>query len=487
MPAPRSRRPLAALLGALVALAAVPARAVDPGPEWYRSAVVYGVVPPRFGRPPLRAVAARLDALADLGVDALWLAPVQPTDDPGDVSYAITDYLGVRADFGTPADLRALVAGAHARGMRVLLDFVPNHTSTGHPFLRDAEARGPASPYWAFYDRDPAGRPTHYFDWVHLANLDYRNPAVRRMMIDAFVRWVRDFDVDGFRVDAAWAITERAPGFWDELRAALDRVRPGVFLLAEASARDPFYVRHGFDAAYDWTAEPGRWAWEEAFADLSRIGPALDAALFAGGTPPERVARFLDNNDTGARFVTRHGVAATRVAAVLLHAVPGIAMLYTGDEVGAEFEPYREGPPVSWVDRAGLVPLHRRLAALREELPALRQGALRRVGLVGPASTFAFLRDAGARGRALVVVNFGEAARVRLDLPGGADPLPACDAVSGRAAEVRRAGPGAVVVDVGAREGLVLVSARRPGDRPCGPDRATRARPSSPPPGPGAP
>ncbi|ACG74213.1 alpha amylase catalytic region [Anaeromyxobacter sp. K] len=454
-PAGRARAALAALLALLCA---GPLRAggdVRPDPEWYRGAVVYGVVPPRFGPEPLKAVTARLDAFRDLGVDALWLAPLNPTDDPGDVSYAITDYFGLRADFGTPEDLRTLVREAHARGLRVLLDFVPNHTSVGHPHHLDAAARGRASPWWGWYDRDPAGRETHYFDWKHLPNLDYGNPLVRQMMLDAFAYWVREYDVDGFRVDAAWGIRRRAPAFWGALRRRLDAVKPGVFLLAEASARDPFYVRNGFDAAYDWTGELGHWAWEKVFDDPSRVGPALDAALASRATPMHRVARFLNNNDTGERFVTRHGLAMTRVAAVLLHALPGIAVVYTGDEVGAEFQPYEEGPPVSWVDVHGLRPLYRRLAALREDLPALRRGAYRRVAVPGHPAAFAFLRDAGPAGRALVVLNFGGPARLRLQGPAG--PLPDWDAISERPVAVRRAGAGTLELELGAQEAVILV------------------------------
>jgi glycosidase len=242
-------------------------------------------------------------------------------------------------------------------------------------------------------------------------------------------------------------------------------VKPGVFLLAEASARDPYYVRNGFEAAYDWTGELGKWAWEKAFDDPARIGPALDAALSASSaTPMHRVARFLNNNDTGERFITRHGVATTRVAAVLMHTLPGIALVYTGDEVGAEFQPYEEGPPVSWVDGHRLRPLYRRLAALREDLPALRRGAFRRVPLPGNPSAFAFVRDAGKAGRAVVVLNFGEAARLRLEVPGDG-PTPSWDALAERDVPVRRAGARSVEVNVGAHEALVLVGAPAVGRR----------------------
>src|SRR5206468_11349018 len=126
--------------------------------------------------------------------------------------------------------------------------------------------------------------------------------------------WVRQFDVDGFRLDAAWGVTERYPGFWPELRRALDRVKPHVFLLAEASARDPYYAGHGIDAAYDWNAELGHWAWQAAFENPARAGTMLRTAIESDAIPMHEVARFLDNNDTGKRFVTRYGLPTTRVA-----------------------------------------------------------------------------------------------------------------------------------------------------------------------------
>lgn len=424
---------------------------------------MYGVVPPLFGEDrPLQAVTARLDALAELGVDLLWLAPVNETDDRGAISYSVTDYWNVRSDFGTADDLRALVREAHERGMKVLLDVVPNHTSTGHPFYRDAEARGRTSPWWSFYLRDASGEALWDFDWKHLRKLDYGNPAVRRMMTDAFAYWVREFDVDGFRVDAAWGIRDRAPDFWPALVADLRRQKEDLVLVAEASAREPYWIASGFDAAYDWTEQLGRWSWEHVFDDPARVGPALDAALASRATPMDRVFRFLDNNDTGERFVSEHGVAFTRVAATLAHTLPGIPVIYTGEEVGAEYEPYRDPPPVVWSDPHGLRPHYRRLAALREELPALRDGAYRRVRVVGDDAAFAFVRDAGDAGQALVVLNFGPAARLRLELPEALRASPAWDALAGRAVPVSAAGSRTLEVHLEATSAAVLVPPPRP-------------------------
>ncbi len=388
-------------------------------PAWVRGAVVYGVVPPLFGTHPFQAVTEKLDYLKDLGIDALWLSPVNTTL-PGDFGYAVTDYLGLRPDYGTGAEFKELIRQAHARGIQVMMDFVSNHTSVEHPYYRDMLARGKESPYYDFYDRDPFGSVTHYFDWAHLPNLNYNNPKVSEMMTQAFVYWVREYDVDGFRVDAAWGVKERRPEFWCQLASELRAVKPDVYLLAEASAQDSWFVKHGFNAAYDWAAELGHWAWERVFEDKHQIAPRLYAALTSGQTPVHRVARFINNNDTAKRFIERYGVGTTRVAAALLLTLPGLPIVYTGDEVGAEYEPYQAPPPLSWEDPHALREYYRRLIHLRESLPALASRSWTPLKVQGPGSVVAYVRhedEAPRKAPVLVVLNFGAAAKVRLQLP----------------------------------------------------------------------
>lgn len=404
-------------LQAMAQEGSVQAQGLHAAPAWLEGAVVYGVVPTLFGGSPFRDVTARLDALEEQGVDAIWLSPLNATDDPSAISYAITDYMALRPDFGTKADFQRLVTESHRRGMRVLMDFVPNHTSTGHPYYQDTLAQGPKSPFWNYYVRDQQGNAQHYFDWVNLKNLNYDEPRVQAMMTEAFSYWVRELDVDGFRVDAAWGVKDRTPSFWPALRKSLDALKPGVFMLAEASARDPYYVRNGFDAAYDWTTELGHWAWEQVWSHPERAGERLKTALAGQQTPSDRVARFLNNNDTGPRFITRYGVAQQRAAAVLLHTLPGIPVVYTGDEVGAEFEPYEDPAPLSWEDPHGLRPLYRKLAELRSTVPALRAGRFTEVAVRKNPGAYAFVRNAGARSWALVVLNFGAPSALDLELP----------------------------------------------------------------------
>lgn len=424
-------------------------------PDWLQGAVAYGVVPPLFGDPPIRSVTAKLDQLQALGVNAIWLSPIQPSDDPSLISYGATDLCGVRPDFGDDEDLRELVRAAHARDIKVLLDITPNHLSSAHPYFQDALAQGQASPYYDYFERQEDGEPAHYFDWDHLINLNYDNPDVQSMVAEAFEYWIDTFGVDGFRVDAAWGPRQRQPAFWSQLNERLSQRYPDLFMLAEASARDPYYLSHGFDAAYDWGDSLGEWAWGDAFSQDEGIAARLSAALsHTSATPPERIARFLNNNDTGERFITRHGPEKTKVAATLLLTLPGLPIIYMGDEVGAEFEPYEDPPPLTWEDPHELLSHYQQLIEWRENLPALAQGDFELIELDGEPDACAYLRKGPEGETVLVVLNFGEGGAVQLpttELP----PGPWQDLLTGETIDLS-----AGKLDLKEVSSLVLVPAR---------------------------
>jgi cyclomaltodextrinase len=388
------------------------------------SAIVYGVIPPRFGSPPLQAVTGRLAYLAELGVNAVWLSPIAACP-PGDFGYAVVDELAVRPDYGDEDDLRALVAEAHAVGVRVLLDLVPNHTSREHPFFADASEHGRDSRYYDWYDRDPDGSPTHYFNWTHLPNLNYENAEVRAYVDRVFARWITEFDVDGYRVDACWGVQRRRPEYWPRWSRQLRALKADLLLIAEASARDEYWYESGYDVAYDWTDELGHWAWEDVFADPAAIGRRLDRAL-AADARPGRVLRFLNNNDTGARFVTRFGPAANRAAAALLMTLPGTPCIYTGDEVGAEFEPYGPAGVVDWAsDPLCLREWYRDLCRLRSSRASLRSSHMTRAETEPGGGCYAYVRHGGDGDEPLlVVVNFaGDEVEVRVTVEDGFESL----------------------------------------------------------------
>jgi glycosidase len=401
-------------------------------PAWVEGAVVYGAIPRLFGTPGAQAIQDRLDQLADLGVNAMWLAPINETNDYG---YSVIDYFELRDNFGSKEEFKSMIEAAHERGIRVLMDFVPNHTSNEHPYFKDTVEKGQNSPYWDFYDRDENGNYTYYFDWTHLPNLNYDNPEVRRMMLEAFSHWVREFDVDGFRVDACWGVQQRRPDFWPEWRRELKRIKPDLLLLAEASARDPYNFENGFDAAYDWTEDLGRWAWggfwgEQAEkVEARHLVERLKNALLnepEGYHPDALIFRFLNNNDTGTRFIQTHGEPLTRVATALLLTLPGIPCIYTGDEAGQWFRPYFDVTPISFRERyRGLRDYHKKLIALRKEIPSLHS-RLWQLLEAGPADqVLAYLRFLeGNTEPVLIVLNFSEEpAQTAVSLPEEFSPL----------------------------------------------------------------
>lgn len=428
---------------------------------WVESAVVYGVIPSKFGNPAFQAIIDRLDDLADLGINAIWLAPINVSP-PGDYGYAVVDYFDLNPSYGTKEDFHRMVQEAHARGIRVLMDFVPNHSSAQHPYFLSAKAGGPDSPYWDFYDRDEAGEPTHYLDWTHLPNLNYENPEVRNMMIEAFAYWVREFDVDGFRVDACWGVKQRRPDFWPQWRKELKRIKQDLLLLAEASARDPYYFENGFDVGYDWTDQLGNWAWKfvwDAYK-LRLLDYNLTYALTNrpdGYHPDALIFRFLNNNDTGARFITTHGEGVTRVATALLLTLHGVPCVYTGDEIGEEFKPYEDPGPLAWIERVpGLREYHKQLIALRKVHPSLHSRLWTRLELKAARDqvAYGYLRYHGdLQDPVIVLLNFTEEpAELTFTLPDGFESLARQsalkDLMTGEDVAMQKAGDGEMAASV---------------------------------------
>ena len=388
-------------------------RAVDmmhEHPAWIDSAVIYAPIPQLWGNSGPASIERKLPYLKQLGVDALWLWPPAEQRAVGE-EYAITDYFKLDDSWGPEAAFKRMVDKAHALGMHVLLDIVPNHMSDQSPYFEDTVTNGEASHYYDFFDRDSFGSPTHYFDWANLPNLNFDNPEVRAMVTEAFIHWVRDLGIDGFRTDAVWGIKRRRPDFLPELRRAIKRVDPDVLMLAEASAVDPFYFSHGFDVAYDWTHHPGQWAWTSAFEFPTESGALLGPAITNdpdGYAPDAIVMRFLNNNDTGVRFVDQYGTAMTRVAAVLQFTLPGIPALFAGDEIGASYEPYSNLTPIPWKDKHGLRPLYERLIELKHDTSSLNGHDVELLE-TSADSAVAYVRPpAGGGAPVLVLLNFGQ-------------------------------------------------------------------------------
>jgi glycosidase len=215
-------------------------------PEWSRNAAIYQINTRQFTTEGTFAAAQEhLQRLKDLGITIIWLMPVHPI---GEVNrkgtlgspYAVKDYYAVNPELGTLDDLKRFVSAAHDLGMYVILDWVANHTAWDCVLVDE-------HPEW--YDRDWKGdfRPTPWWDWPDIIDLDYHQADLRKYMTDALTHWVREADIDGYRCDVAGYVPT---DFWNNARRELDAIKP-VFMLAEWETRDLHYA--AFDMTYAWS------------------------------------------------------------------------------------------------------------------------------------------------------------------------------------------------------------------------------------------
>lgn len=386
------------LLLAPCLLAEGPARAA---PDWIRDAVVYEVNPRAFSpEGNFAGITARLDQLRELGASVLWLMPVHEVGRErrkGRLGspYSVRDYLSIDPAYGQPEDLKRLVREAHARGLKVILDVVLNHTAWDNPLLRRP----------GFHTRDAQGRViSPEADWSDVADLDYRNLAVREHMLGVLRHWLREYDLDGFRCDVAWLVPT---DFWEQARRELEQLKPGLFLLAEAD--EPALVRQAFDADYAWP-------FFHALDDVvwgQRPASALRAEWEreqARRPPGALRLRFSDNHDE-RRAVSRLGERGARAAAALNFTLDGIPLLYNGQEIGDTAESGApalfERVPILWgmaERRPDVRPFFRDLIALRAASPALRRGSVEWLDNDDPARVVSYVRR-GEGQELLVAIN----------------------------------------------------------------------------------
>lgn len=342
-------------------------------PEWSYGAVLYEMnVRQLTPEGTLRAAAARLEFLRDLGVDAVWLMPVYPIGEKNRKGtlgsyYSIRDYCAVNPELGTMDDFDDFVAEAHRLGMKVLMDWVANHTS------RDARwiAGKPAS----WYERDASGEPAVPWDWTDTAKLDYANRDVWEAQAAAMEFWIARHAVDGFRCDMAMLVPIE---FWQYAAARLRRVKPDLFLLAEAEQRNLF-DDGVFDACYGWEMHH---LLNDVAQQRVRVTALRDWLRADRGRYPRSAMRlaFTSNHDenswNGSEFA-RMGAARGIMAAFTFVVPGGLPLIYTGQEVGYDhsFAFFDRDPiPAESYRANAYTEFYRRLTELRHANPALAAG-----------------------------------------------------------------------------------------------------------------
>jgi alpha-glucosidase len=360
--------------------------------KWWQEGIIYQIYPRSFqdsngdGVGDLPGIEQRLDYLAWLGVDAIWISPVYPSP-MADFGYDVSDYLDIHPLFGTLADMDRLIAAAHERELKIILDFVPNHTSSEHPwFLASRSSRDNPKRDWYIW-RDPApdgGPPNNWlgrfsgesaWEWdettkqyylhsflVEQPDLNWRNPEVRRVMLDVLRFWF-DRGVDGFRVDVSFFVMKDTllrdnppnpdwrPGmepyarlitkysvntpdshhFNRWLREVADAYSERV-LIGEMYLPFPELVKHygqgdEFQLPFNFHLIMADWQ-----AGVVRGLADQYEALLPEGAWPNWV---LGNHDQH-RVASRIGRAQARVAMMLLLTLRGTPTIYYGDEIGME-------------------------------------------------------------------------------------------------------------------------------------------------------
>lgn len=358
--------------------------------DWWRGAVIYQIYPRSFqdsngdGIGDLPGILSRLDYLRWLGIDAIWISPIYPSP-MKDFGYDVADYCDIHPMFGSLQDFDHLVHGVHERGMKLILDFVPNHTSNEHPWFRASRSSrlDPKRDWYLWRDPAPDGGPPNNWlsnfggpGWTHDAatgqyyyhaflaeqpDLNWRNPEVVAAMLDILRFWL-DRGVDGFRVDVIWHLikdeffrdnprnptwtpdgnpyheflpvhTADRPEVHDliaRMRSVFDeysdRVMIGeIYLPVERLVS--YYGRELAGAHLPFNFQLISAPWDAAH--VAQMIREYEAALPVGGWP-----NWVLGNHDNHRIASRVGSPQARVAALLLLTLRGTPTLYYGDEIG---------------------------------------------------------------------------------------------------------------------------------------------------------
>ncbi|WP_375418625.1 alpha-amylase family glycosyl hydrolase [uncultured Hymenobacter sp.] len=348
-------------------------------------------------------VTARLDAIKALNVNVLYLMPIYPVGKDSKAvnsPYAVQDYRAVNPEFGTLADLRTLVDAAHARGLSVMLDWVPNHTSRDHPWITE-------HPDW--YQKDAAGNiisPSSGTEvYNDVAALNFDSTPMRQALISAMKSWVFTANVDGFRCDFA---DFQPVNFWEQTVDTLRNIKTHKLLLLAEGTRKEHYEEEGFDYTFGF-------AFYEALQAVYRNGAAatsFDAfnnSEYIGATNGQHVVRYTTNHDKngakdgGTPFTLYGGDAGAMSAFVVAALYKGVPMVYNGQEAGMKQAipfPFTS-VKINFDGNPAVTQAYQQLLTARAGSAALRRGT---PTAYSTAAVCAFTKTAGTE-QAFVMVN----------------------------------------------------------------------------------
>lgn len=328
----------------------------------------------------LQGIIDKLDYIKSMGFTAIWLTPIFQNEPGGYHGYWISDFYKVDPHFGTLQDVKRLVKEAHKRDMKVILDFVVNHTGPHHPWLNDPTKNG-----WFHEKKD-------IFNWSNqtevengwlfgLPDLAQENPKVKRYLLDAAKWWIQQTDIDGYRLDTVKHVPK---SFWLEFSQAVKSVKKDFFLLGEVWHDDPRYIadygKYGIDGFLDFPF------YQEASKIFSKSDQSLEPLYNVWRRNetfyerPYLLGTFLDNHDT-VRFTRlalenrQNPIKRIKLGLTYLFSAPGIPIMYYGTEIGMDGgkDPDNRRLMNFRTDQE-IIDYIKKIGALRNDVPALRRG-----------------------------------------------------------------------------------------------------------------
>lgn len=371
-------------------------------PEWVDNQVVYEVNVRQYSEnSQFTAITNDLDRISDLGVNTLWFMPITPI---GEVNrkgalgsyYSVKDYMGINPEFGTADDFKELVKQAHARGIKVIIDWVGNHCAWDNPL---------ANEHPDYFLKNDEGNyiPPIGTDWTDVIQFDFSAPGLLEYQTQAMIFWMKEFHVDGFRCDFASGVPTE---FWNKLSAGLREENQDVFLLAEAQEADQ--QLKAFNASYGWPLLHAYAAIAQGDHDANYLDVILSRMhlTFPEGSNFLLMTSNHDMNSWEGTVNERLGGGA-KVFAVLSMTMKGIPLVYNGQEVGLNKRlEFFVQDPIQWCEKSPMTEFYKKLIHLKTTSPSLSVKAdFSRVPTTEDASIYAFTRGQKEKGQILVIAN----------------------------------------------------------------------------------
>lgn len=382
--------------------------------EWSHSTNIYEVNLRQYTpEGTINAFVKHLPRLKEMGVETIWFMPITPIaqkNKKGSLGsyYACSDYTAVSSEFGTMDDFKKLVKDAHAKGFKVIIDWVANHTGWDHRWTKE-------HPDW--YEKDTATNDFRIASGMDdIIELDFKNPELRKAMISAMKFWVTETDIDGFRSDLAYWVEL---DFWIEARMELEKTKK-LFWLGELDPLEHPEYMGTYDAAYTWTWMHKTKDFYQKNLTVSSLDSVLEKyeALGDGSMSAWFTTNHDENSWNGTEY-EKYGEMA-KALAVFSCTWNGIPLIYCGQEIPNKKRlEFFEKDPIEWTEKKDLHDFYKTLLTLHSHHPALRSGDEHvktfRLKTSADENIFAFLKKNGKR-EVLVILNFSKVSNLNFEI-----------------------------------------------------------------------